>query len=112
MTWVERDCGSGCKLAIEWNESSSATQLKVAPTVWRYDSYSTDNYGSWFDDKLSPDANYSMSTNQWFYGNGWGSGAGWRQVHSFNTRTYDRTTSDRTITFTLETSSEFGTWYG
>ena len=108
MTWQTKSCGGGCELGVEWNENITNTQFSVAQEVWRYDAQSTDNYGSTFGENMKVD---STSIGSW-YGIGWGSGAGWREVDSFATRTYDRTHSSRTVKLTISTDSEFGTWNG
>lgn len=109
MAHNEQRAGSdGCYLGVDWNYTSSATQLKIAPTVWRWDAQNTDNYSGRFSESLSPDP----SGAGYWSGLGWGSGYGWRKVDTFATRTYTRTHSSQTITLTVSTDSSFGTYYG
>lgn len=104
----QRAGSDGCYLGVDWNYTSSATQLKIAPTVWRWDAQNTSNSGSSFSLSLSPDPS---GAGHWS-GYSWGSGYGWRQVEYFNTRTYTRTHSSQTITLNVSTDSSFGTYYG
>lgn len=109
MAHNEQRAGSdGCYLGIDWNSTSSATQLKIAPTVWRWDAQNTDNYSGRFSESLSPDP----SGAGYWSGYSWGSGSGWRKVDTFATRTYTRTHSSQTITLKVSTDSSFGTYYG
>ena len=109
MTYAESKAGSnGVYFGIEWNENnSSATQFTIAPVVYRWDAQSTNNYGSSFKHTLSPDPSGAGSWS----GISYPSGSGYRQLDYFNTRTYTKTHSVQTITWTAITDASFGTYY-
>ena len=109
MAHNEQSAGSGCALGLDWNATNTdGGTYKIAPTLWRYDSYSTDNYGSSWSEYLYYEP--SGSTGHWT--GGWGSGSGWRKYDSFSTRTYTKNHSSYTVKITINTDSEFGTWNG
>lgn len=109
MAHNEQSAGSGCALGLDWNATNTdGGTYKLAPTLWRYDSSSTDNYGSSWSEYLYYEP--SGSTGHWT--GGWGSGSGWRKYDSFSTRTYTKKHSSYTVKITINTDSEFGTWNG
>ena len=109
MAHNEQSAGSGCALGLDWNATNTdGGTYKLAPTLWRYDSSSTDNYGSSWSEYLYYEP--SGSTGHWT--GGWGSGSGWRKYDSFSTRTYTKNHSSYTVKITINTDSEFGTWNG
>ena len=109
MSFEEKAAGSSdVYFGIEWNESSNAATFSIAPTIYRWDRASTDNYGSAFSETLSPDPSGSGSWS----GLSYPSGSGYRTIDTFGTRTYSRGHSDSTVTYVIYTDSEFGTWNG
>ena len=109
MAHNEQSAGSGVALGLDWNATNTdGGTYKIAPTLWRYDPQSTDNYGSSWSEYLYYEP--SGSTGHWT--GGWGSGSGWRQYDSFSTRTYTKKHSSYTVKITIDTDSDFGTWNG
>lgn len=107
--WYPSDEGTWhCQVGVDWQYSSDANNVYIAPIIYRWDANNTNNSGSRFWETLSPDTNGSGSWS----GYGWGSGFGTRQVDSFNQRTYSRGHSAYNVTLTIGWDSSFGTWYG
>ena len=108
MTYAESKAGSsGVYFGIEWNESNGTDKFTIAPKVYRWDAQSTNNYGSKFSHTLSPDPSGAGSWSNISYP----SGSGYRQLDYFSTRTYTKTHSAQTITWTAKTDASFGTYY-
>lgn len=98
--------GEYCKFGLDWNYTSGATTLRIAPTVYRYDSVNTQDGSAWTLELINePNGN----RGQWDY-SGYPTGAGWRQIETFNARTYTRTHSDYTVQLKVWTADGFGTW--
>ena len=96
-------------IGIDWNVTTvTDTSYSIAPIVYRWDSANTDNYASSFSETLNPQPNGEAG---YWSGYGWGSGSGTRQVDTFSTRTYEKTTSTQTISLTVEWDSSFGSYY-
>ena len=100
--------GENVAIGVDWNASESTSSVSIAPTVYRYDYYDTNNYGSSWWETLSPDPSGSGSWS----GISWGSGSGQRQIDSFSTRTYSKTTSVQYVELTVGWDSSFGQVYG
>ncbi len=95
-------------LGLEWNYSADGYNAYLAPTVWRWDAYDTNNYGAVFDEWITePNGAW-----QGYYDYSWGSGSGWRQVDSFATRAYSRGHSAYTVTLRVQWYSSTGTYSG
>ena len=95
------------QVGVEWNESTSNTSVSLAPKIYRWDKYDTNNSGSSWWETLNPDPSGAGSWGPY----SWGSGSGTRRIDSFGTRTYNRKTSPYNVTLTIETDSSFGTAY-
>ena len=107
--WYPSDEGTWhCQVGVDWQYSSDANNVYIAPIIYRWDANNTNNSGSRFWETLSPDTNGSGSWS----GYSWGSGSGTRQVASFASRTYSRDHSAYNVTLTIGWDSSFGTWYG
>ena len=95
-------------VGVDWNVTSNTkTSYSIAPLIYRWDTQSTDNYGSKFSEVLSPDPSGAGSWS----GLSWGSGSGTRQVDNFATRTYTKKTTTQTVTMKLSWDSSFGSYY-
>lgn len=94
-------------LGVDWNDSVGDTSVSLTISVYRWDRYYTDNYGSSFDESLSPDP----SGEGYWSGIGWGSGSGTRTLDTFGERIYSRDHSPYTVTLEVITDSSFGTAY-
>ena len=108
ITWYEV-IDDRLEFGVDWNATVSNTNIKLAPIIYRWDKYDTNNYGGTFDETLSPDPSGAGSWDDLTYG----SGQGTRQIDSFGTRTYNRRNgSSFTVTLTLSWSSNTGTFNG
>lgn len=86
---------------IDWVASSDNTSVTIAPKIYRWDKYDTNNSGgSWYE-SLDPDAGNGNAYKEWGP-LGWGSGSGERQVDSFGERVYTRQEKEYTILYTLK----------
>lgn len=91
-------------MGLDWNSSTSNSSVSIAQKVYRWDKYTTDNYGGkWSETLTLPDGTTQTWSNLSF-----GSGKGTRQLDSFTTRTYQRTHSAYNITHRISTT-DFGT---
>lgn len=106
MAHNEYSINNNMALGVDWNASDSGTTYKIAPTIWRWDRYNTSNSGGSWDEKLTPDPS---GPGQWT-GLNFGSGSGWRQIDSFGTRTYTKTTSTQTVSLKISWYN-MGTWW-
>ena len=77
---------SYCKIGVDWQASQSNTAVSLAPLVYRYDQYTTDNYGGRFSDAVSN----ASGGETIHYSLGFGSGSGDRQIDSFSAQSYAR----------------------
>lgn len=93
-------------VGIDWQKTETDTQVSIQPLIYRWDKYSTDNYGSKWSESLSPDP---VGAGSWS-GLSWGSGSGTRQIDSFAKRTYTKGSSASTITYKMSWDSSFGSW--
>lgn len=94
------------EFGIEWNNSQSDGYVSIAPRIYRWDKYTTDNYGgSWGETITEPNG----STGSWS-GLTYPKGKGTREIDSFNTRTYERKHSAYNITYVMSWQ-QTGTWY-
>ena len=95
-------------VGVDWNVTANTnTSYSIAPLIYRWDTQSTDNYGSKYSQTLSPDP----SGSGYWSGLSWGSGSGTRKIDTFATRTYTKTTSTQTVTMKLSWDSSFGSYY-
>lgn len=97
---------SNLEFGLSWNESQTATTFSIAPVVYRWDRYNTDNYAGRFDDALSPDP----SGAGWWGDMPFGSGSGTRAIDTFATRTYEKGHSEQDIRLELSWNASTGTW--
>mgnify|MGYP002765624286 FL=1 len=96
-------------VGIDWNVTSvTETSYSIAPIIYRWDSQNTNNYSSSFSETLNPQPD--GGAGHWS-GLSWGSGSGTRQVDTFSTRTYEKTTSTQTISLTIEWDDSFGSYH-
>lgn len=86
-----------CAIGVDWCASVSDGSVSLAPKVYRYDEYNTDNYGGSFDEYLSPDPS---GAGAW-YDLEFGSGSGTRTIDTFATRTYAKTHSKQTVSLKI-----------
>lgn len=93
-------CNSYLALGIDWNASSTNTSVSIAPKIYRWDEYNTDNSGGEWYEALNPDAGNGNAYKQWgpF---GWGSGSDTRQIDYFSARTYERKENAYTIWYKI-----------
>lgn len=85
------------EFGVDWFASTGNTSVTIAPKIYRWDKYDTNNYGGSFDDTLSPDP----SGDGAWYGLPFGSGSGTRQIDAFTTRTYARGHSAYTVSLRI-----------
>lgn len=104
ITW--HNINSYVSLGVDWCYTSEAASLSIAPKVYRWDQYNTDNYGGRYAESLSPDPTGAGSWSDLTFG----SGSGTRQIDSFATRTYSRGHAAKTVTLTLSWTN-IGTYY-
>lgn len=96
-------------VGIDWNVTSvTETSYSIAPIIYRWDNQNTNNYSSSFSETLNPQP--SGGAGHWS-GLSWGSGSGTRQVDTFSTRTYEKTTFTQTINLTIEWDDSFGSYH-
>lgn len=96
-------------VGIDWNVTSvTETNYSIAPIIYRWDNQNTNNYSSSFSETLNPQPDGGVG--HWS-GYSWGSGSGTRQVDTFSTRTYEKTTSTQTISLTIEWDDSFGSYH-
>ena len=96
-------------VGVDWNVTSvTETNYSIAPIIYRWDNQNTNNYSSSFSETLNPQP--SGGAGYWS-GLSWGSGSGTRQVDTFSTRTYEKTTSTQTINLTIEWDDSFGSYH-
>lgn len=108
IEWYAPNGSSYVEIGVDWNvQSDTTTSVSVAPVIYRWDSTTTNNYGSYWWETLEPDP---AGDGSWS-GLTWSSGSGTRQVDSFSTRTYYRTKSAQTVTMTIGWDESFGTYY-
>lgn len=107
IEWYYPNDNGNVAIGIDWNASYSSTSVSIAPVIYRWDGTSTDNYGAYWWETLSPDPSGSGSWS----GMSWGSGSGEREIDSFVTRTYSKTTSTQYIELTIGWDAQFGTYY-
>lgn len=93
-------------IGVDWNASSDSDSVDLAPIIYRWDKYRTDNYGGSFDEYLSPDPS---GAGAW-YDLDFGSGSGTREIDSFATRTYSKGHSSSTVSLKISWTS-IGTYY-
>ena len=102
------------QVGIDWfYENVSRTQFTIAPRIYRWDRYDTNNSGGYWYEVLNPDPNNGNTAKTWgpLY---WGSGSGTREIDSFGTRTYTKGTSPITVTYRLSwynTGTAYGGYY-
>lgn len=102
-----------CWIGLDWNVTTDGNdKVVMAPIVYRSDTYSTDNYGSRFDESLNPDPNSAPAVYGWWGYFSWGSGSGDRVIETFAQRTYTKTHDPQTVTYQLHADASFGTWDG
>lgn len=99
-----------CWIGIDWRATTYNDKVTLAPYIYRSDNWSTDNYGSQFDESLMPDPNTPSRPYGWWGYFSWGSGSGDRVVETFATRTYTKTHSSQTVQYQMHTDASFGTW--
>lgn len=97
---------SNLEFGVEWNESQTATTFSIAPYVYRWDRYDTDNYAGRFGETLDPDPSGAGSWSDMSFG----SGSGTRRIDSFATRTYTKTHSAQTVELGVNWNASTGTW--
>lgn len=110
IEWYDMYYGSTniVSVGVDWNVTANTnTSYSIAPLIYRWDTQSTDNYGSKYSETLSPDP----SGAGYWSGLSWGSGSGTRKIDTFATRTYTKTTSTQTVTMKLSWDSSFGSYY-
>lgn len=96
-------------VGIDWNVTSvTETSYSIAPIIYRWDNQNTNNYSGSFSETLNPQPNGEAG---YWSGYSWGSGSGTRQVDSFSTRTYEKTTSTQTVSLTIEWDDSFGSYH-
>lgn len=97
-------------VGVDWNVTSiTETSYSIAPIIYRWDNQNTNNSGSSFSETLNPQPDGGAG---YWSGYSWGSGYGTRQVDSFGTRTYEKTTYTQTISLTIEWDDSFGSYHG
>lgn len=107
MAHNEQEVISGhMSVGLDWNYSQDGYNAYIAPTVWRWDSLDT-NDGQVFDEWITEPS----GTWQGYYDYSWGSGSGWRQVDSFQRRTYVRRQSAYTVSLRVQWYDATGTYY-
>lgn len=84
-------------IGVDWCADVGDTSVSLAPKVYRWDKYDTDNYGGRYSETLSPDP---VGAGYWS-GYGWGSGSGTRHLDTFGTRTYGRNSAKRTVSLKI-----------
>lgn len=107
IDWYTLPSVSGnLEFGLEWNSSQNDASLVIAPKVYRWDKYTTDNYGgSWGETLTEPNG----STGSWS-GLTYTKGKGTRVIDTFNSRTYARKHSAYTVTYVMSWT-QTGTWY-
>lgn len=87
-------------MGLDWYSTQTDSSVSIAQRVYRWDKYTTDNYGGkWSESLTLPDGTTQTWSNLSF-----GSGKGTRQLDSFTTRTYARKKAAYTITHSISTN--------
>ena len=104
IEWYYPNDVSYVSIGVDWNMSETSTSVSISPVIYRWDEYDTNNYGSYWWETLDPDPNGDGS----YSGYAWGSGSGTREVDSWGTRTYSKTSSHQYVDLTIGWDSQFG----
>lgn len=111
--------GSECCLAfgIDWQEEITADTVKITPIIYRYDkgdsSYPTNNYGGYFEETLTePSGDEGSWIIDSFYNYESAPTAGTFKIDDFETRTYQRESTDKTIVYRIYYHNAYNYFYG